>query len=185
MRKIEDVLRLHARGLSTRRISLATGVGKTTVIEYLRRATTAGLSWPLPAGLDEAALERLLFPPLPPAKDALTVRKGGALGVRVEAGDDVRVARVELKLDGLRGEDSIAKLCRKEGIAQSLYYTWSKEFMEAGKRRLAGDTARAATTGEVQDLRREARALKECVADLTLENRLLKKSMVADGGNDE
>lgn len=68
MRKIEDVLRLHARGLSTRRISLATGVGKTTVIEYLRRATTAGLSWPLPAGLDEAALERLLFPPPPPAK---------------------------------------------------------------------------------------------------------------------
>lgn len=55
---------------------------------------------------------------------------------------------------------SIAELCRKEGIAQSLYYTWSKEFMEAGKRRLAGDTARAATTGEVQDLRREARALK-------------------------
>ena len=86
---------------------------------------------------------------------------------------------------GLRGEDSIAELCRKEGIAQSLYYTWSKEFMEAGKRRLAGDTARAATTGEVQDLRREARALKECVADLTLENRLLKKSMIADGGDDE
>src|SRR3546814_4988361 len=80
----------------------------------------------------------------------------------------------------LRGEDSIAELCRKEGIAQSLYYTWSKEFMEAGKRRLAGDTARAATSGEVQDLRREARALKECVADLTLENRLLKKSMIAD-----
>ena len=68
MRKIEDVLRLHAGGLSTRRISLATGVGKTTVIEYLRRATTAGLSWPLPAGLDEAGLERLLFPPAPPAQ---------------------------------------------------------------------------------------------------------------------
>ena len=74
-------------------------------------------------------------------------------------------------LEGLRGEDSISELCRKEGIAQSLYYTWSKEFMEAGKRRLAGDTAHAATSGEVQDLRREARALKECVADLTLENR--------------
>jgi transposase len=68
------------------------------------------------------------------------------------------------------------ELCRKEGIVQSLYYTWSKEFMEAGKRRLAGDTARAATSGEVQDLRREARALKECVADLTLENRLFKKA---------
>ena len=96
------------------------------------------------------------------------------------AGDKIRIV-----LDGLRGEDSIAELCRKESIAQSLYYTWSKEFMEAGKRRLAGDTARAATTGEVQDLRREARALKECVADLTLENRLLKKSMIADGGDDE
>ncbi|MYM00054.1 IS3 family transposase [Novosphingobium sp. FGD1] len=83
--------------------------------------------------------------------------------------------KIRIVLDGLRGEDSIAELCRKEGIAQSLYYTWSKEFMEAGKRRLAGDTARAATTGEVQDLRREARALKESVADLTLENRLLKK----------
>jgi transposase len=92
--------------------------------------------------------------------------------------------KIRIVLDGLRGEDSIAELCRKEGIAQSLYYTWSKEFMEAGKRRLAGDTARAASSGEVQDLRREARALKECVADLTLENRLLKKSMIADGEDD-
>ena len=92
--------------------------------------------------------------------------------------------KIRIVLDGLRGEDSIAELCRKEGIAQSLYYTWSKEFMEAGKRRLAGDTARAATTGEVQDLRRETNALKECVADLTLENRLLKKSMLG-GGDDE
>ncbi|MGL4440227.1 MAG: IS3 family transposase [Bosea sp. (in: a-proteobacteria)] len=83
--------------------------------------------------------------------------------------------KIRIVLDGLRGDDSIAELCRKEGIAQSLYYTWSKEFMEAGKRRLAGDTARAATTDEVKDLRREASALKECVADLTLENRLLKK----------
>ena len=92
--------------------------------------------------------------------------------------------KIRIVLDGLRGEDSIAELCRKEGIAQSLYYTWSKEFMEAGKRRLAGDTARAATTGDVQDLRRETSALKECVADLTLENRLLKKSMLADGGDE-
>ncbi|MGV0821169.1 IS3 family transposase [Martelella sp. AMO21009] len=83
--------------------------------------------------------------------------------------------KIRIVLDGLRGEDSIAELCRKEGIAQSLYYTWSKEFMEAGKRRLAGDTARAATTDEVKELRRQAGALKECVADLTLENRLLKK----------
>jgi transposase len=93
--------------------------------------------------------------------------------------------KIRIVLDGLRGEDSIAELCRKEGIAQSLYYTWSKEFMEAGKRRLAGDTARAATTDEVKDLRREASALKECVADLTLENRLLKKSMIADGDEQE
>jgi len=93
--------------------------------------------------------------------------------------------KIRVVLEGLRGEDSIAELCRKEGIAQSLYYTWSKEFMEAGKRRLAGDTARAATTGEVHDLRREARALKEVVADLTLENRLLKKSMTGDGGDPE
>ena len=83
--------------------------------------------------------------------------------------------KIRIVLEGLRGDDSIAELCRKEGIAQSLYYTWSKEFMEAGKRRLAGDTARAATSDEVKDLRRESRDLKECVADLTLENRLLKK----------
>jgi transposase len=93
--------------------------------------------------------------------------------------------KIRIVLDGLRGEDSIAELCRKEGIAQSLYYTWSKEFMEAGKRRLAGDTARAASTDEVKDLRREASALKECVADLTLENRLLKKSMIGDGDDQE
>uniref|UniRef100_UPI003219EB9C helix-turn-helix domain-containing protein n=1 Tax=Paracoccus sp. SSK6 TaxID=3143131 RepID=UPI003219EB9C len=67
MRKIEDVLRLHAQGMSTRRIALATGVGKTTVIEYLRRAAVAGLSWPLPEGLDEEALERRVFPPPPPS----------------------------------------------------------------------------------------------------------------------
>ena len=89
--------------------------------------------------------------------------------------------KIRIVLDGLRGDDSIAELCRREGIAQSLYYTWSKEFMEAGKRRLAGDTARAATSDEVKVLRREARDLKECVADLTLENRLLKKSMIGDG----
>lgn len=93
--------------------------------------------------------------------------------------------KIRIVLDGLRGEDSIAELCRREGIAQSLYYTWSKEFMEAGKRRLAGDTARAASSDEVKDLRREASALKECVADLTLENRLLKKSMIGDGDDQE
>eukprot|EP01013_Petalomonas_cantuscygni_P000694 TRINITY_DN10700_c0_g1_i2.p3 TRINITY_DN10700_c0_g1~~TRINITY_DN10700_c0_g1_i2.p3 ORF type:complete len:125 (+),score=24.05 TRINITY_DN10700_c0_g1_i2:72-446(+) len=93
--------------------------------------------------------------------------------------------KIRIVIDGLRGDDSIAELCRREGIAQSLYYTWSRKFMEAGKRRLAGDTARAATSDEVKDLRRESRDLKECVADLTLENRLLKKSMIADGGDDE
>jgi transposase len=83
--------------------------------------------------------------------------------------------KIRIVLEGLRGEESIAELCRREGIAQSVYYSWSKEFLEAGKRRLAGDTARAATSDEVKDLRRETLALKECVADLTLENRLLKK----------
>jgi transposase len=89
--------------------------------------------------------------------------------------------KIRIVIDGLRGDDSIVELCRKEGIAQNLYYTWSKEFMEASKRRLVGDTARAATSDEVKDLRRESRDMKECVADLTLENGLLKKSMIADG----
>ena len=89
--------------------------------------------------------------------------------------------KIRIVLDGLRGEDSIAELCRREGIVQNLYYRWSKDFLEAGKKRLAGDTARAATSDEVKDLRREAFALKEVVADLTLENRLLKKSMIGDG----
>jgi transposase len=80
-------------------------------------------------------------------------------------------------LERLRGEDSIAELCRREGVASSQYNGWSKEFLEAGgKRRLAGDTARAATPSEVKELRHEAKALKEVVADLTLENRLLKKT---------
>ena len=85
--------------------------------------------------------------------------------------------KIRIVLDGLRGEDSIAELCRRESISQGIYYKWSKDFMEAGKRRLAGDTARAATTDEVKDLRREARDLKEVVAEQTLELRLLKKNM--------
>ena len=89
--------------------------------------------------------------------------------------------KIRIVLDGLRGEETIAELCRHEGIAQSLYYSWSKEFLEAGKKRLAGDTARAASTGEVKDLRREAQQLKEALAEQMLENRLLKKSMIADG----
>jgi transposase len=93
--------------------------------------------------------------------------------------------KIRIVLEGLRGEESIAALCRREGIAESLYYNWSKEFLEAGKRRLAGDTARAATSDEVKQLRREASDLKEVVAEQALELRLLKKSMIGDGGNDE
>jgi transposase len=93
--------------------------------------------------------------------------------------------KIRIVLEGLRGEESIAGLCRREGIAESLYYNWSKEFLEAGKKRLAGDTARAATTDEVKQLRRVTRDLKEVVAEQALELRLLKKSMIADGGDDE
>ena len=89
--------------------------------------------------------------------------------------------KIRIVVAGLRGEDSIAELCRREGISQNLYYRWSKEFLEAGKKRLAGDVAREATSEEVKSLRREAVALKEVVAELTLENRLLKKSMIGAG----
>jgi transposase len=89
--------------------------------------------------------------------------------------------KIRIVLEGLRGEDSIAALCRRERIPPNVYYRWSKDFLEAGKKRLAGDTAREATSDEVRGLRREAAALKEVVADLTLENRLLKKSMIGDG----
>ena len=93
--------------------------------------------------------------------------------------------KTRIVLDGLRGEDSIAELCRREGIAQGLYCKWSKDFMEAGRKRLAGDIVRQANTGEVTTLRREARELKEVVAEQTLELRLLKKSMIGDGGEPE
>ena len=93
--------------------------------------------------------------------------------------------KIRIVLEGLRGEDSIAELCRREGINSNVYYRWSKEFLEAGRKRLAGDTQRQATSSEVKDLRGEMAALKEAVADLTLENRLLKKSMIADGGDEE
>ena len=92
--------------------------------------------------------------------------------------------KIRIVLDGLRGEATISELCRREGIAESLYYSWSKEFLEAGKRRLAGDTARSATTSEVKDLKRQAVELKEVVAEQALELRLLKKSMTADGGEE-
>ena len=93
--------------------------------------------------------------------------------------------KIRVVLSGLRGEESIAALCRREGIAESLYYSWSKEFLEAGKNRLAGDTARQATSPEVKELRSESAVLKEVVAELTLENRLLKKSMIGDGEFEE
>ena len=83
--------------------------------------------------------------------------------------------KIRIVVSGLRGEESIAALCRREGIAEGLYYSWSKEFLEAGKKRLAGDTGRQATSGEVKGLRQEMRDLKELVAELSLENRLLKK----------
>jgi transposase len=95
---------------------------------------------------------------------------------RFSAEDKIRIV-----LEGLRGEDSIAELCRKEGIAQNLYYRWSKEFLEAGKKRLAGDTAREATSDEVKTLRDEAHQLKETLAEVLIENRLLKKSAIGDG----
>ena len=89
--------------------------------------------------------------------------------------------KIRIVLEGLRGEDSIAELCRREGINTNIYYRWSKEFLEAGKKRLAGDTAREATSAEVKNLRAESSALKESLAELLMENRLLKKSMIGDG----
>ena len=83
--------------------------------------------------------------------------------------------KIRIVLEGLRGEVSIAELCRKEGINQNLYYRWSKEFLEAGKKRLAGDTAREATSDEVKELKAEARQLKETLAEVLIENRVLKK----------
>jgi len=92
--------------------------------------------------------------------------------------------KIRIVLEGLRGEDTIAELCRKEGIAQNLYYRWSKDFLEAGKKRLSGDVMREATSDEVKDLKSESRQLKEALAEVTLENRLLKKSVLGDGEND-
>ena len=92
--------------------------------------------------------------------------------------------KIRIVLQGLRGEDSIAELCRREGIHANQYYTWSKEFLEAGRKRLAGDTEREASSGEVKTLRDEAQQLKEALAEAMLENRLLKKSVTGDGEDD-
>ncbi len=89
--------------------------------------------------------------------------------------------KIRIVLEGLRGEDSIAELCRREGINSNVYYRWSKEFLEAGKKRLSGDTAREATSDEVKQLRCEATVLKETLAELLMENRLLKKSVIGMG----
>lgn len=88
--------------------------------------------------------------------------------------------KIRIVLDGLRGEDSIAALCRREGISQGIYYKWSKDFMEAGKRRLMGDVKREANSGEVSEIRKENENLKQLVAELSLENRVLKKSVIGE-----
>ncbi len=92
--------------------------------------------------------------------------------------------KIRIVLEGLRGECSIAELCRREGINANLYYRWSKDFLEAGKKQLAGDTVREATSDEVKDLRAENRELKEVVAEITLKNRVLKKSLTGLGEED-
>lgn len=92
--------------------------------------------------------------------------------------------KIRIVLAGLRGEDSIAEICRREGIHQNLYYKWSKEFLEAGKKRLTGDTERDAGSSEVKALRAESSQLKEALAEVLLENRLLKKSVIGDGEDD-
>ena len=85
--------------------------------------------------------------------------------------------KIRIVLDGLRGEESIAAICRREGISANLYYRWSKDFLEAGKRRLLGDTQREATSTEVTDLKQENDRLKQLVAEISLKNRVLKKSL--------
>lgn len=84
--------------------------------------------------------------------------------------------KIRIILEGLKGEDSIAEICRREGIAPGVYYKWSKAFLEAGKKRLKGDTAREANSDEVSELRKENDQLKQLVAELSLKNRVLKKS---------
>jgi transposase len=89
--------------------------------------------------------------------------------------------KIRIVLEGLRGEMSIAELCRREGINSNLYYRWSKDFLEAGKRRLAGDTVREANTDEVSGLKQENNDLKQAVAELYLRNDWLKKSLTGQG----
>jgi len=85
--------------------------------------------------------------------------------------------KIRIVLEGLKGEEAISAICRREGIAPALYYRWSKDFIEAGKKRLTGDTMREANSSEVKELKTENQDLKEVVTELTLQNRVLKKSM--------
>jgi transposase len=85
--------------------------------------------------------------------------------------------KIRVVLEGLRGEESISAICRREGISSNLYYRWSKDFLEAGKKRLQGDTVREANSLEVSGLRQENEQLKHLVAELSLKNRVLKKSL--------
>jgi transposase len=89
--------------------------------------------------------------------------------------------KIRIVLEGLKGEESIAELCRREGISPNLYYRWSKDFLEAGKKRLKGDTEREANSVEVNQLRQENEQLKQLVAELSLDNRMLKKSANGEG----
>ena len=89
--------------------------------------------------------------------------------------------KIRIVIEGLRGESSIAELCRREGINANLYYSWSKDFLEAGKKRLSGDIVREANTTEVQHLKSENTDLKQLVAELSLENRMLKKNQSGIG----
>lgn len=84
--------------------------------------------------------------------------------------------KIRIIIEGMRGETTIAELCRREGISQANYYKWSKDFMEAGKKRLQGDTLREANSSEVQELKAENEDLKELVANLSLDNMKLKKN---------
>jgi len=88
--------------------------------------------------------------------------------------------KIRIVIEGIRGEYTVAELCRKEGITESTYYKWTKDFMEAGKKRLSGDTLREANTTEVNELKQENGSLKELVAELSLENRVLKKNLNGD-----
>ena len=89
--------------------------------------------------------------------------------------------KIRIVLQGLRGEDSIAELCRREGLNQNVYYRWSKEFLEAGKQHLSGNTQREATSDEVVELRKENNQLKQVLADTVLKNTVLKKSVLGSG----